>query len=395
MLPTMDSPNGAAQRESLFKFMDTDSDAIITLAEAKVGILELVKGVKVMDLDPAPVVEKAFKSIRIVQEALQNGATSVWLIKDPHGADDLAVRKEDFVWLLHDLKYFFELYAIFQESDDGMTDDEVITEKEFMKAGVRIEAWGGKPLPNKKAAFDELDHNSSGTVDIDEFIKWALRNQLNRDAALFARRHKRPLKRSTVNWAVVSRLLPAFRDDESKRQRSLLFRKFDHDGDGVIGFAEAEKGVLSLLEGITVLDMDPRPSIHAAFEAARPVHQMHSKFCITINGEWVVERNEFRLLLALLRFYFEIYAWFQQCDDDIDDDEMISKTEFLRSVKQLELLGAEIGNPHKAWATLDSDGSGKADFTEFLSWALARRMDDTSDDDYDDFRPPMADAMLM
>ena len=68
-------------------------------------------------------------------------------------------------------------------------------------------------------------------------------------------------------------------------------------------------GVLTLLEGVSVLDMDPRPSIHCAFEAARPVHQKYSKFCLTINGEWVVERNEFRLLLALLRFYFEIYAW--------------------------------------------------------------------------------------
>ena len=48
----------------------------------------------------------------------------------------------------------------------------------FMGASFRAanNANKGKPLPDKKAAFDELDHNSSGTVDIDEFTRYLLQN---------------------------------------------------------------------------------------------------------------------------------------------------------------------------------------------------------------------------
>ena len=50
--------------------------------------------------------------------------------------------------------------------------------------------------------------------------------------------------------------------------------------------------------GVKYLDFDPKPVIHGAFEAARDCHQRHSEYCLVINGAYVIERNEFRAMLA-------------------------------------------------------------------------------------------------
>jgi len=385
LLPTGSGVDSERQRKALFDHMDIDDDEVVNLAEAERGVLQLVMGLELCEVDPRPVVASAFRSVRAVQVSLMDGETSKWLIRDPDGTDeDFAVTRPEFIQMLHDLRYYFELYAIFQEADGEVDDDESITEKEFLRSLNKIEAWAGRQILDGKGAFMELDEDQNGRADIDEFFKWALKNKLNRDPGHFGKRHKKVLARGTVDWGAVSKLLPCFRDPESKRQRMALFNKFDKHNDGVITFQEAEEGVLLLLKGMDLLNMDIRPTIHQAFESVKPTHQKHSKFSTTIDGHEVVEKNEFRMLLASLRYYMEVYAWFQSVDDGASNDEMISKYEFMRAVPEIRKLGARVDDAQEAWRELDYDKSGSVNFAEFLDWCVKHKLDDRSDNVGDD-----------
>jgi len=385
LLPTGSGGESERQRKALFDHMDIDDDEVVNLKEAERGVLQLVMGLELCEVDPRPVVAAAFKSVRAVQLALMDGETSKWLIADPDGTDeDFAVTRPEFIQMLHDLRYYFELYAIFQEADGEVDDDECISEKEFLRSLNKIESWAGRQILDGKGAFKELDEDENGKADIDEFFRWALKNKLNRDPGHFGKRHKKTLARGTVDWGAVSKLLPCFRDPESKRQRMALFNRFDKHGDGVITFQEAEEGVLLLLKGMDMLNMDIRPTITAAFDAVKATHQKNSKYCTTINGEEVVEKNEFRMLLASLRYYMEVYAWFQSVDDGASNDEMISKYEFMRAVPEIRKLGARVDDAQEAWKELDYDRSGSVNFEEFLAWCVKYKLDDRSDNVGDD-----------
>jgi len=170
-------------------------------------------------------------------------------------------------------------------------------------------------------------------------------------------------------WEPISRALPFLRDETSWKKRDSLFVQFDRNKNGVLTFKEVEDGILSQLirlPGNAWLHFDPKPVIVQAFRAACDILP-HGR---TERGKATVDRGEFRVLLANMRYYLEVYDW----------------AEFLSNVPFLRELGARVENGQRAWESLDTDGSGHADFAEFLAWCLRNKLDDTSDDDKDYFR---------
>jgi len=348
--------------------------------------LELISPLALLGFDPQPLVSKAFAAIQKVQLALSDGFTSSpWLMRRPDGSIELAVKECDFIFLLHDLEYYFELFALFQSVDETDFNDEMISKREFCRNAAKIAAWGGRPVYDAAETFAEIDADGTGKADLDEFITWALQHHLNRDEQMYCERHKKerqsPLRRSNIDWAALSRMLPSGRDDDAKVMRNALFEAFDEDDDGALTLSEAEDGVGRLLRGVKMLGIDPAPVLRSAFAAARGVHQRAVGDSPYSKGAQLVERSEFRILLANLRYYLEVFGLFQKVDDTLEDDDMITRLEFLRVAPHLRRLGTNIGDFEKAWRELDRDQSGKADFNEFLNFALNHKLQDEDDPD--------------
>ncbi len=115
-----------------------------------------------------------------------------------------------------------------------------------------------------------------------------------------------------IDWEHVTKMLPSGSDEIDKQRRDILFRTMDPDGSGFIDREECMAGVTKLLGTIfePFPGLDQSEVIRLAFEHSKAVHQMRrdrgnydSDFKAT-----VVERVEFRILLFLLRSYFELYS---------------------------------------------------------------------------------------
>jgi len=203
-----------------------------------------------------------------------------------------------------------------------------------------------------------------------------------------AAQKKEPVKRVKGQWVSVSRLLPFLRDEIAWAKRDELFVEFDRNKNGVLTLREAQDGILSRLEELPAEQRgtDPRLVIRQAFNAACDIAP-HGR-------PGMIERAEFRLLLANIRYYLEIFDWFQDVDEASDDDEKITEEEFLQMTPYLGQLGAQIQDGKRAWREIDRDGSGTVDFVEFLDWCLRHKLDDTTDDDSDYFRRAHTQAEL-
>merc|ERR1711871_1927949 len=101
-----------------------------------------------------------------------------------------------------------------------------------------------------------------------------------------------------------------------------------------------------------------------------------------MGGDYI-ERKEFRVLLVMLRQYYELYAMFNRLDTS--DDRRIDIGEFGQGVELLARWGVEIA-PDRVVAefdAIDADDGGKILFDEFAKWALLKALDLEEDDDFD------------
>ena len=116
-----------------------------------------------------------------------------------------------------------------------------------------------------------------------------------------------------VDWALVASKLPWGLDKESRKRRKALFRSFDPNGNGLMSLAEADNGVVNVLQLGAVIC---KPVIMRAFTAAKDSNQKKSSKAARYDD--YVDLSEFRLFLLYLRQYLELYVMFEAVDTNKD-----------------------------------------------------------------------------
>lgn len=181
----------------------------------------------------------------------------------------------------------------------------------------------------------------------------------------------------------------------------------DANGNGVLSLAEFDRGLLEVLGGdYTQRVFRAKPAIIRAFQAAKAANRggeiptSRGQLGV-LAGDDYVDYSEFRLLLAYLRQYFELYLMFQAIDGGELGDRSISEVEFRRAVPMVEAWGStdgrpplKIADPRAVFAAIDANGSGSIRFDEFAQWALDQRLDLEDDDNVEDVELPLPAAAL-
>jgi hypothetical protein len=78
-----------------------------------------------------------------------------------------------------------------------------------------------------------------------------------------------------VDWAKVAAKLPWGKDKETATKRKMLFRQFDPNGNGLLSLAEADLGVVGVLN---MGDVVSKAVIMRAFQAAKGINDVSSHF---------------------------------------------------------------------------------------------------------------------
>jgi len=389
-------PNGRdakaiAKRKDLFAIIDTGGDGTICAQEAIDGIDKMIKRnqIDLQGFDMCPVIEAAMDAAQMET----GGGTNEDKTEeddDDDEDDEETIDRNEFRLMLCYLRWYFELLHMYEQADSGKGDDGMLSKDEFMTLVDPLKAWGAD-VSNIDRAWGLIDHNKTANADFADFLAWAIGDRLNRlKDPPDPEPPPPPHVARQINWKRLTTVLPATRDRDDKMMRKILFKEMDHDGQGVLTYREVESGIIGQLMKVgakNVLALKPKPAIKNAFVAASMVHQeRRGKTCQAPSLKNAgIEPIEFRLMLAYLRYYFELYAIFQEIDDGGSDDGLISLDEFKKMFPKLLEWGADVKDgPEAAFRRLDEDGSGGADFGEFLAWALKHQLDRDDDDDEDD-----------
>lgn len=165
----------------------------------------------------------------------------------------------------------------------------------------------------------------------------------------------------SVEWEKIAKKLPWGTDAESSKQRKLLFRQFDPNGNGLLSLAEADKGLIELQLNL------PKPVIMRAFQASKGVNQETKA-----SNDDYVDYTEFRVFLLYIRQYLELWVMFDAIDTS--KDQKISPEEFVKAAPQVGKWGLQIPNPAATFKEIDRDGGGVILFDEFAHWAIQQRL---------------------
>eukprot|EP00931_Biecheleriopsis_adriatica_P095465 TRINITY_DN69069_c0_g1_i1.p1 TRINITY_DN69069_c0_g1~~TRINITY_DN69069_c0_g1_i1.p1 ORF type:complete len:616 (+),score=132.20 TRINITY_DN69069_c0_g1_i1:90-1850(+) len=157
------------ERKALFRQADINGNGICSLAECDRLIVTVlnIRGVKIMK----PVINRAFHAARDI-------APPVGKIS-PHYVD-----WNEFRFFLIYLKYYLQLFILFDDIDLGRYSDRRMSYSEFEQAIPKILDWGvGMEVEYRlnddpQSVFQEIDANGGGVVMFDEFAHWALWNHI-------------------------------------------------------------------------------------------------------------------------------------------------------------------------------------------------------------------------
>jgi len=184
-------------------------------------------------------------------------------------------------------------------------------------------------------------------------------------------------------WTVVTYRLPCDRTPQSKNDRASLLKYMDTDNSGLMTLDDIKVGFARIVK-MPGLD-DPEEMLdevtglaHRALQdlmldgAPRPENDVNSK--------------EFRVFLAILQGYLDLWEIFFEVDDS--GDAMVMMEEFVLAAPKLADWGmkdpALRTDPESIFASIDRDGSGYVTFGEFADFCVRKglledvRADNTS-----------------
>ena len=177
---------------------------------------------------------------------------------------------------------------------------------------------------------------------------------------------------ASFDWAQFRSKLPTGKDKASEAVRKKLWDTMDVNQNNFISLAEFDRGLREVL-GSDKLQVvyKAKPPIIRAFNAARAMDQTKGRNAVTrdgLNVDDFVSWSEFRLLLAYLRLYFELWIMFTIVDGGARGDRGIGLKEFKVAVPHIETWGRrenlKIDDPGAAFNAIDQDGSGVIRFDE-------------------------------
>ena len=146
----------------------------------------------------------------------------------------------------------------------------------------------------------------------------------------------------------------------SKKERDALFKQMDGNGNGALSLAEIDVAVQRLWP-----TMHNRKALMRAYKAADR------------NGNGLVDRREFRLLLEYLSYFNDLWAKFVEIDGGARGDGRLTPEEFGAGCR---VCGVELSaeEAERAFAQMDEDGSGTASFEEFCTWIARQNLSKSS-----------------
>jgi len=196
---------------------------------------------------------------------------------------------------------------------------------------------------------------------------------------------------STLNfdWADFAAKLPVGTDAASREARARAFDACDANGNGVLSLAEFDRGLLEILSSDYQNQVfHAKPAIMRAFQAAKAASKRKQASGSAPMGRFgalsdddYIDRSEFRLLIAYLREYFELWLMFELIDGGhAIGDRRITIKEFNAALPQMRKWGLS-PDADVDFGKIDRDNSGVLRFDEFADWALRNRLDLETDDD--------------
>jgi hypothetical protein len=174
----------------------------------------------------------------------------------------------------------------------------------------------------------------------------------------------------SIDWPALSKRLPTGRDATSTAQRRKLFDRFDMNGNGRLSLAEVDKAVRDVVKSPPLFNA--KPVVMRAFAAARRANVASPRRAGGDGSVDYVERDEFRMLLFCLRFYFELFAIFARLDTS--DDRRLDIEEWRAGVAVLAQHGVRVDDADDEFRRIDVNGGGKVLFDEFCEWAIDRKL---------------------
>lgn len=195
------------------------------------------------------------------------------------------------------------------------------------------------------------------------------------------------------------RMLPTGSQREAHDARSILFAKWDPNGDGILELAEIDKGLVTLLQDSNVII---KPAVNQAYFACRgetppKIGGQGGMKIRTVppRGESFIEKRFFRGFLIFFQRYMELWVMFTEIDSD--GDRKVSMDEFSAALPIFQAWGLEsydkiAADPAAAFAEIDEDGGGEVMFDEFAIWAIAQDLGKFEDKELDDADKEFLDA---
>lgn len=173
-------------------------------------------------------------------------------------------------------------------------------------------------------------------------------------------------KEKAFDWDELARKLPTGKDEASEAARRKLFREvFDVNNNGLVSLAEFDRGIEGLFGREHKL-FQAKPALTRAFHAANQLEpatsrgrggrQHHSG----LKKDDYVSLSEFRMLLAYVRQYFELFLMFEAVDTGglnyttgnristigaSKGDHRITIDEFAAAIPLIERWGSTDGRP--------------------------------------------------
>eukprot|EP01043_Picozoa_sp_COSAG02_P052181 COSAG02_NODE_5585_length_4212_cov_3.607829_1_plen_305_part_00 len=134
----------------------------------------------------------------------------------------------------------------------------------------------------------------------------------------------------------------------NKEERARIFRRMDYNCNGVLSLAEIDKAVVELWP-----QLNNKQVLMRAYQAA------------DVNGDGLIGRREFRLLLQYVLYFHRLWDRFDAIDTD--NDHRLTLSEFTNGCNSLGIPVAD-NEAASVFAEIDTDNGGVVRFTEFCLW---------------------------
>ncbi len=145
----------------------------------------------------------------------------------------------------------------------------------------------------------------------------------------------------------------------SNEKMQQLWDKHDYNGNGLLSQSEAKEVLKELW-----------PALAKNSKVCDSLLRMAYKACDDGEGDGLVDRKEFPVMLGNVRYFNRMYGTFSEIDQS--GDGVLDVNEFIKGCKNLHLNITD-EDAEKEFELIDVDGGGIVNFLEFCAWVAKRK----------------------